>query len=96
MIEPPENLPVEAQAAQGVTLVEAASIAAQGVEAQDVEAMGESADPLNDGAAKPPSRPLRTIPSTDLLQGDREVVILHQGEHYRLRLTRNDRLVLYK
>ncbi len=43
-----------------------------------------------------PKPPLRTIPSTELLQGQREVVIVHQGEHYRLRLTRNDRLVLYK
>jgi len=43
-----------------------------------------------------PKQPLRTIPSTELLQGQREVVIVHQGEHYRLRLTRNDRLVLYK
>lgn len=47
-------------------------------------------------ADSPPKQPLRTIPSTELLQGQREVVIVHQGEHYRLRLTRNDRLVLYK
>ena len=40
--------------------------------------------------------PARQIPSAELLQGQREVVIVHQGEHYRLRLTRNDRLVLYK
>lgn len=39
---------------------------------------------------------VRVISSRELLQGQREVVIEHQGEYYRLRLTRNDRLVLYK
>lgn len=40
--------------------------------------------------------PIRTIPSEDLLQGERQVVILHHGEPYRLLVTRNDKLLLQK
>jgi hemin uptake protein HemP len=36
------------------------------------------------------------IPSTELLRGARELLILHQGETYRLRLTSNDKLILTK
>jgi hemin uptake protein HemP len=32
----------------------------------------------------------------DLLQGRREAVIVHGGETYRLRLTRNNKLILHK
>jgi hemin uptake protein HemP len=56
-----------------------------------------SSEPLGQTPDVPvPKVPARVIESTELLQGQREVVIVHQGEHYRLRLTRNDRLVLYK
>ena len=34
--------------------------------------------------------------SQDLLQGGRELFIAHAGEEYRLRLTRNDKLILTK
>lgn len=36
------------------------------------------------------------VDSTRLLQGQREVVIRHGGEVYRLRHTRNDKLILTK
>lgn len=36
------------------------------------------------------------IDSTRLLQGQRELVIRHGGECYRLRHTRNDKLILTK
>ena len=36
------------------------------------------------------------VDSTRLLQGRREVVIRHGGECYRLRHTRNDKLILTK
>ena len=36
------------------------------------------------------------VDSTRLLQGQREVVIRHGGEIYRLRHTRNDKLILTK
>lgn len=34
--------------------------------------------------------------SEELFLGGREITILHQGEHYKLRLTGNDRLILNK
>ncbi len=45
-------------------------------------------------AAPEPAR--RVIPSEELLQGQREVIILHAGEEYRLSLTRNGKLILHK
>jgi hemin uptake protein HemP len=44
-----------------------------------------------EGAEAPPP-----ILSDNLLRGAREVIILHGGEAYRLRLTRNDKLILTK
>lgn len=37
-----------------------------------------------------------SISSRQLLQGAREVLIEHEGETYRLRLTRNGKLILHK
>jgi hemin uptake protein HemP len=42
------------------------------------------------------SATVRTIRSAELLQGDREICIDHEGEIYRLRLTRNQKLILQK
>lgn len=50
----------------------------------------------------PPSPPPKEAPaevtfrSSDLLQGQREVLIIHGNETYRLRLTRNGKLILHK
>jgi len=49
-------------------------------------------DPAEDATASGP----RVISSQDLLQGQREVLIEHAGEHYRLLLTRNGKLLLQK
>jgi hemin uptake protein HemP len=38
----------------------------------------------------------KRIDSSRLLAGSREVVIEHAGQEYRLRLTRNDKLILTK
>jgi hemin uptake protein HemP len=38
----------------------------------------------------------RVLQSADLFQGRREVLILHEGEAYRLRLTKNGKLILHK
>lgn len=51
--------------------------------------------------ASPPQLPTATaatqpIRSEDLLQGNREVQILHAGELYRLTLTRSGKLILHK
>jgi hemin uptake protein HemP len=45
-----------------------------------------------------PPRPAarRSVSSADLFQGHRELVILHGGEEYRLRITRAGKLILTK
>jgi hemin uptake protein HemP len=43
--------------------------------------------------APPPVAP-RRIPSEALLGPDRELVIVHNGREYRLRLTQNGKLIL--
>jgi hemin uptake protein HemP len=44
-----------------------------------------------------PVRPLiRNLTSSEILQGDSEVTISHNGEIYRLRVTRNGKLILQK
>ncbi len=39
---------------------------------------------------------LRVVRSDELLQGQRELFILHAGQIYRLLRTRNDKLILHK
>ena len=39
---------------------------------------------------------VRRVSSQSLLDGERELVIQHQGSEYHLRLTRNDKLILTK
>ncbi len=39
---------------------------------------------------------MRVVHSDDLLQGQRELLILHAGQIYRLMRTRNDKLILQK
>jgi len=56
---------------------------------------------MGDPTDKPRKRPSpeaapRMIRSSDLLQGERQIVIEHEGELYRLQLTRNGRLILQK
>jgi len=46
-----------------------------------------------------PDRPTereRPLPSAALFQGRREVIIVHHGQEYRLRITRADKLILTK
>ncbi|MEW9571242.1 hemin uptake protein HemP [Rhodanobacter sp. Si-c] len=50
--------------------------------------------PLRSAAAV--TEPVRRISSQSLLEGERELVIQHQGNEYHLRLTRNDKLILTK
>jgi hemin uptake protein HemP len=42
-------------------------------------------------AKEPPA-----VEASQLLAGGREVVILHRGERYRLRVTQHDKLILTK
>lgn len=50
-----------------------------------------------DSVEKPstPPRPV-TLTSNELFQGNREVLIEHNGEVYRLRITRTGKLILNK
>jgi hemin uptake protein HemP len=38
----------------------------------------------------------RHVTSTALFRGEREIVIVHRGEEYRLRITKSDKLILTK
>lgn len=47
-------------------------------------------------APSPLPRRRRKIESAALFQGDQELVIVHGGEEYLLRITRNGKLILTK
>ena len=47
-------------------------------------------------ADRNPLRECREVDSAELLRGERQVVIRHGDESYRLILTRNGRLILQK
>jgi len=42
------------------------------------------------------SLPVRRVESTTLFDRGREVVIVHHGQEYRLRITKSDKLILTK
>ncbi|MBK6998871.1 MAG: hemin uptake protein HemP [Rhodoferax sp.] len=46
--------------------------------------------------AEPPASAPRKLNTTELFAGQREVVIVHHGEEYRLRITRQEKLILTK
>lgn len=50
----------------------------------------------NPAARDTASRATARIPSTELFQGRREVVIVHRGQEYRLHITKADKLILTK
>lgn len=52
-------------------------------------------DEATEGESRPDPQP-RTISSGELLGQSHELVISHKGETYRLRITRNDKLILTK
>ncbi len=52
-------------------------------------------DEKSQGESRPEPQP-RTISSGELLGRENELVISHKGETYRLRVTRNDKLILTK
>jgi hemin uptake protein HemP len=53
-------------------------------------------DPVAAAASGPASHETPVVDVRALLQGGREVVLLHLGERYRLRITARDRLILTK
>lgn len=67
-----------------------------GVEGQKME---KEREPESGAAREPAPAPAsgrRKIKSADLFQGDRELVILHYGHEYVLRITRKEKLILTK
>jgi len=56
-------------------------------------------DQMERGSDKQKPRPVdpdRPLQASDLFRGRREIVIEFRGETYRLRITRNDKLILTK
>jgi len=58
-------------------------------------------DALRSGDALPlqptgAAEPVRTVDSQSLFDGQRELLIAHKGDAYRLRITRQDKLILTK
>lgn len=54
-------------------------------------------DPDRARATRPPAvRPPRRLKVSDLLEGDREAILEHDGQDYRLRITANGKLILTK
>lgn len=61
------------------------------------ESMAQTAVPRHEPLASPVSRPPRKrITTTDLMQGAREIIVLHHGEEYLLRITKSGKLILTK
>ena len=56
--------------------------------------MTEPDDLRADGSGAGPSRV--RVSSGEIFRGQREIVILHAGHEYRLRITRADKLILTK
>ena len=55
--------------------------------------------PMQPARAEPAAaspRPPRKVASMTLFQLDRELVIIHHGQEYRLRITKSDKLILTK
>lgn len=53
-------------------------------------------DDLSQGAAPEAGPPESVVSSAALMKGQREIVIVHAGLRYRLRITANDKLILTK
>jgi len=51
--------------------------------------------PAPEGKAAPTGRP-RRLKVSDLLAGEREAILEHDGQDYRLRITANGKLILTK
>ncbi len=49
-----------------------------------------------ESATNRPSSPMREVTTEELMQGQREIVIRHLGENYRLSITRAGKLILRK
>jgi hemin uptake protein HemP len=55
-----------------------------------------SSHAADDEVASPRTGAPTALSSAALFAGRREIVIVHRGQHYRLRITRADKLILTK
>ncbi len=60
------------------------------------EAPSSKVNPVTGVVEQHPAPPARVVFSRDLLLGDQELHIDHDGAIYRLRVTQNGKLILYK
>ncbi|MCE5302276.1 MAG: hemin uptake protein HemP [Planctomycetaceae bacterium] len=60
------------------------------------DALHESREPRGPGGLDRWAGTMRVVRSEELLQGGREVLILHEGQIYRLSHTRSGKLILHK
>jgi hemin uptake protein HemP len=58
--------------------------------------VGDQARERNMQPAAGASAKLRRLKVSELLAGEREVILEHNGQEYRLRITANDKLILTK
>ena len=59
--------------------------------------MAQTLGPRHEPSASPVLCPQRKrITTADLMQGAREIIVLHQGEEYLLRITKRGKLILTK
>jgi hemin uptake protein HemP len=59
--------------------------------------MAHPPEPRREPPVLPVSYPPRKrVTTLDLMQGAREIIILHQGEEYLLRITKTGKLILTK
>ena len=63
-----------------------------------INAAGQAEETQNKNAepGRQPSHGSKTLKSADLFHGSKEICIDHNGAVYRLRITRQDKLVLNK
>ncbi len=54
------------------------------------------APPASDDGAGDELTPPRRVESATLFQRGRQVIIVHRGQEYRLRITKSDKLILTK
>jgi hemin uptake protein HemP len=58
--------------------------------------MNESENPEAKPSSNKSNAPPRIVPAERIFEGDREICIEHEGEIYRLRITRRNKLILQK
>jgi hemin uptake protein HemP len=56
----------------------------------------ESSEQPHEPTTRPSWSQRRRIRTADLMQGEREIILLHDGEEYVLRITKTGKLILTK